>query len=405
MSAAEQPPEKSEKILILCIDRDNDVGKKTGVKTPIIGRNNNVNSAIKLILQDPEEADANAMFEAIRIHDSLKEASPGEEYEVTTISGLEVGGIGADRKLVSELTEALEKFKASSIILVTDGFADEDILPLVQSRVPVTSVRRVVVKHSETIEETAAVFSRYLKMLTEDPRYSRIILGLPGILLFLLGILLVINVTYPQIFYPYGLSAYAWITSLLVVGAFLLAKGYGVDKKLLGFFAWLSQIHLYPLVTLISGFSLIAGLLLVGIGFFQGWSRVAAEVIPSPLPTDFWSWLVLFPKVLGSLVFNSLTLVILGICVSLGGRSIGQILDHDYRFWRTVVFAIVCAWSWEIFNEASLILINPQEPSGRLIAAIIVGIVLTVASGLGMRLLSRKYGGFFEEKRLLKDSQ
>jgi len=405
MSATEHPLEKTEKILILCIDRDDDIGKKTGEKTPIIGRDNNMSSATKLILRDPEEADANAMFEAIRIHDSLKGASSSEEYEVATISGLEVGGIAADRKLVSELTKALETFKASSIILVTDGFTDEDILPLVQSRVPVTSVRRVIVKHSESIEETAAVFSRYLKMITEDPRYSRIILGLPGILLFLLGMLLVINVSYPQIFYPYGLSAYAWITSSLVIGGFLLAKGYGLDKKLLGFYRWLSAIHLYPLPRLISGFSLIAGLLLAGIGFFQGWSRVAAEVIPNPLPTELFSWLILFPKILGSLVFNSLTLLILGICISLSGRSISHILDRDPRLWRTLVFAIVCAWSWEIFNQASLILINPAEPSDRLIAAIVIGIVLTVASGLGTHLLSRKYGKFFEEKRSPRDDQ
>ena len=402
MSASEQRSTKTETILILCVDRDNDVGKKTGIKTPIVGRNNNMTAATKLILQDPEEADANAMFEAIRIHDSLTEAGSDEESEVATIAGLEAGGIAADRKLVSELTEVLDKFRASSIILVTDGFTDEDILPLVQSRVPVSSVRRVIVKHSEAIEETAAVFSRYLRMLVEDPRYSRIVLGLPGTLLLLLGMLLIINVSHPEIFYPYGLDTYAWISSLLVIGAFLLVKGYGLDKKFLGFCRWVSGIHMYPPPRLVSGFSLITGLLLVGIGFFQAWSCVAAEVIPSPPPTEFFSWLVLFPKILGSLVSKSLTLFILGICISLGGRSISQILDRDQRFWRTMVFAIVCAWSWEIFNEASLILINPAEPPGKLVAAIIVGIILTVGSGLVAHLLSRKYEKFFENKEIFK---
>ncbi len=31
MPLAEETTEKSEKILILCVDRDNDVGKKTGL--------------------------------------------------------------------------------------------------------------------------------------------------------------------------------------------------------------------------------------------------------------------------------------------------------------------------------------------------------------------------------------
>lgn len=403
MSVGEQPPEKTEKILILCVDRDNDIGKKTGVKTPIIGRDSNVNAATRLILRDPEEADANAMFEAIRIHDSLREADSDEEYEVATVSGSEVGGIAADRKLVSELKGILEKFEANGIILVTDGFADEDILPLVQSRVPVTSVRRVIVKHSETIEETAAVFSKYVRMLIEDPRYSRIALGLPGILLLLLGILSIINASYPQIFDPYGLSTYAGILSLLVIGAFLLAKGYGLDKKASGFYKWLSEIYLSSLPKLISGFSLSTGLLLVGIGFFQAWSHVAAEVIPSPPPAELSSWFEILPRILGFLISRSLTLLILGICIMLGGRSIRHIIDRDPRFWRTLVFTIVCVWSWEIFNEASLILIDPASSSERLVVAIIIGIIVTIASGVGTHLLSKKYDEFFEGKEILEE--
>jgi len=403
MPESEQQSEKIERILILCVDRDNDIGKKTGIKTPIIGRNNNASAATRLILLDPEEADANAMFEAIRIHDSLKQTNSSEEYEVATIAGSEVGGIAADRRLVSELTETLDKFRAGGIILVTDGFGDEDILPLFQSRVPVTSVRRVIVRHSETIEETAAVFSRYIRMLAEDPRYSRIVLGLPGTLLLLFGILLIINVSYPQIFYPYGLGTYAWILSLLVIGSFLLVKGYGLDKKFLGFYKWLSEIQLYSPPKLTSGFSLITGLLLIGIGFFQAWSSVTSEIIPSPPPTELPLWFELIPKILGSFISKSLTLLILGILIVLGGRSILHILERDPRFWRTVVFTIACAWSWEIFNEASLILINPALSPGRLVGATIVGIMITLVSGMGTRLLSKKYGGFFEEKEVLKE--
>ena len=130
---------KKEHLLILCVDRDDDVGRKTGVKTPIIGREENLKSALKLILADPEEADANAMFEAIRVYDTLTKNGKGSDiYEIATIAGSDLGGIAADRKLVSELEEVLKVFPADSIILVTDGFADEDIMPLVQTRIPVT---------------------------------------------------------------------------------------------------------------------------------------------------------------------------------------------------------------------------------------------------------------------------
>ncbi len=402
MSSDDKERKENEKILILCVDRDNDIGKKVGIKTPLIGRDRNIDAAIKLILNDPEEADANAMFEAIRIYDNMKGSSSNEEYEIATIAGLEIGGVSADRKVVSELVEVLGKFKANSIILVTDGFSDEDILPLIQSRVPVTSIRRVIVKHSETIEQTAAVFWKYLRMLVEDPRYSRIFLGLPGIILLLLGFLLTINLSYPQIFYPFGLSTYALILSMLVVGSFLLVKGYGLDKKIVGFYRWLSQIYLYTLPRLLSGFSLITGLLLIGIGFFQAWTYVAGEVIPHPPPSDISMWIKSLPTILGYFISKSLTLFITGVCIVLGGRSLRHLFDRDPRFWRTLAFTIVLIWFWEILNEASLILINPSLSSERLIAAIIGGIIITVISGFGTHMLSKRYEKFFSPQRTIK---
>jgi len=140
-----------ERILILCVDRDNDIGRKAGVKTPIIGGKENIDAAIKLLLADPEEADANAMFEAVRIYESLKSGASGNILcQVATITGSELGGVAADRKLTSELNEVIREFNPTSLILVTDGYSDEEILPLIQSRVPISSIRRVIVRHRDT---------------------------------------------------------------------------------------------------------------------------------------------------------------------------------------------------------------------------------------------------------------
>jgi len=158
-----------ERTLILCIDVDDDIGKKAGVKTPILSRNKNLEAASALALADPEEADANAMFGAVRIYDSLLEKYPNEIYEIVTISGSASGGIEADRNVVRKLESVLKSFKATGVILVTDGYADEAVIPLIQSRVPITSIQHVVVKHSERLEETWAVIFRYLKQLVEDP--------------------------------------------------------------------------------------------------------------------------------------------------------------------------------------------------------------------------------------------
>jgi len=232
MTEKETEQQIKNRILILCVDRDGDLETKAGIKTPLLGRTANLDAAVSLALQDPEEPDANAMFEAIRLHDRLhNEKQPQEAFEVATISGLERGGVGADRKLVAELNKLLGSFAANEVILVSDGYSDEAILPLVESRVPVSSVRRIVIKHSESIEETAALFQRYLRLIWENPRYARIALGVPGVLFFLYGILSIIP----------GAVGYYLISIVLILGGVLLVKGFGVDRGAKNLYKWAKE--------------------------------------------------------------------------------------------------------------------------------------------------------------------
>lgn len=367
-----------ERILVLCVDRDNDIGRKANVKTPVIGKRENIEAAVKLLLTDPEEADANAMFEAVRIYESLVRDNPGNILcEVATIAGSELGGVTADRKIVAELNELLEKFKPTSLVLVTDGYADEDILPLVQSRVPILSIRRVVVKHSKAIEETAAVFIRYLRRILEDPRYSRIVLGLPGILFIMLGILSLI-----AIFIRYDIWTWAWIMALLIVGSYLIGKGYGLDKRLASAFPRIFSPH-----GLIIGFSMISGILLIAIGLYQSIS----QVIPS-LET------LSFAEAAGYIISASVSTVVSGASIILLGRALAHLLARDYRFWRTIVLIVACIWSWKIFNEAAKILIDPALPMDELVISIIIGISIITVLIPTIHFLSKKYRDVFGTK-------
>jgi len=383
--------EKLERVLVLCVDRDDDIGVKAKIKAPILGREENLNAAVNLAIQDPEESDANAIFGAIRIFDSLTETSESKKNcQIATISGSDLGGVGADRKLVSQLNQVLKEFPASDVILVTDGYADEAILPLVQSRVPVTSVRRIVVKHSEFIEETAAVFSRYIKMLWQNPRYSRLALGLPGILLIVLGILSVAGVQ----------PTHLGIAFLIVVGAVFVVKGFGVDKVARGFYKWVREFSPPPLPTQIANFAAIFGVLLIGIGCYQAGAAVASSPTIQPLPADFSQWLAVLPKLVGEFIFQSIALVVFGVCVIFSGRATRWFFDRDPRLLRTIVIVVTCAWSWQIFYQASRILMDPTLAYADLIAAIVTGILVTVGAVLITFLLHRRFAGFFREKEL-----
>jgi putative membrane protein len=152
--------------LIICIDRDNDLGEKAGVPSPIIGREANLNAAIKLAAADPEDSDINTIFGGIKVFDELTEEK--KEVEIVSIAGDKKVGRTADKKIADQLEAILENFKPHSTILVSDGAEDESVLPIIQSRVKVDSVHRVIVKQHENLESTYYI----IKQAFNDPKIS-----------------------------------------------------------------------------------------------------------------------------------------------------------------------------------------------------------------------------------------
>ena len=379
---------KAERILVLCVDRDDDLGMKAGINTPVLGRKENVNAAASLALRDPEEADANAMFEAVRIYDNLKKGAKGkEECEVATIAGSDLEGVEADRQLVAELTEVLSKFPATDVILVTDGYTDEMVLPLIESRVPVTSVRRIVIQHSKSIEESAALFSRYMKVLVENPRYSRMLLGLPGVLLVVLGVL----------WYANKLT-YAVQALTIIIGAFLCVRGFRLDKAAQNFIKWIREYSPPPFTVQIAGFSAIAGILLILVGGYLGGTAVANVATTTADP------FAQVPRLIGEFLYGSTYLIAIGICVILSGRAVRCFFERDLRLWRTIVIVVAVAWSSVMFVQASKILIDPELDYNTLVYAIVGGLPVIVSTVLTVLLLRRRYSNFFKEtKEIIED--
>jgi putative membrane protein len=372
-----------KRTLVLCVDRDGDLGIKGGVKTPVVGRVENLNAAVSLALQDPEEPDANAIFEAVRVYDRLQSQVKSEEVlEIATISGSELGGVEADRKVVAELNELLGSFTANEVILVTDGYSDETVLPLVQSRVPVSSVRRIVIKHSESIEETAALFTRYLKMIMDNPRYSRIALGLPGLLFLILGILSIFNMLY-----------YYWIAFIFVLSTFMLIKGFGVDKAAKNFVHWMREYSPPPLQVQISNYSAIAGILCVGVSIYLG-LNMAATVIT--VPSDLAGLLGILPQFTGYFIKGAMDLMVIGVILVLLGRAMRWYFEHDVKLLRNAALIVSVGWFRQILDATSDVLINPAVYE-RLIFTIIIGILIGIASILIVLVIHRSARGFFQK--------
>src|SRR5215216_3689830 len=99
------------KILVLCIDRDDDIGSKGGIETPIVGRDACINAGTRLALEDPEDADSNAIFAAVKTYEEL--VSKGYTAEVAVVAGKFNRGVEADEKIGPEATSILEQYPAA----------------------------------------------------------------------------------------------------------------------------------------------------------------------------------------------------------------------------------------------------------------------------------------------------
>lgn len=198
-------------ILVICVDRDDDLGRKAGIKGPIIGRPENLNAAAKLAVKDPTDSDVNSVFAAVKAFDELKRKYTG--IEIATLTGAIGRGFEADKNVNEQLDRVLERFPAEGFVFISDGADDDSILPLIQGRLKLISKKLIIVKQAKGIESTYVTIIEALK----DPFLSKVVFGIPGIILLL--------------YYFIGIQSLQIIA--LVLGIYLLLKGFGVEEPLL----------------------------------------------------------------------------------------------------------------------------------------------------------------------------
>ncbi|MEM1508717.1 MAG: DUF373 family protein [Thermofilaceae archaeon] len=207
---------KARSVLVLCVDRDNDVGEIAGVATPIMGEEPFREAATKFAIKRPDDSDSNAMFAALKIYSELK--NEFEQVEVALIAGHRDEGIKADTKIAGELDQLLSAKKFDTVVLVSDGPTDELVLPVIQSRLPVLSIHRVVVQQSRGVEESFLLVLRYVKRLFEEEKYKKYALGVPGALVSL------------YVFLSFAMPSYVWPFTLLALGLGMAIKGFSLDE-------------------------------------------------------------------------------------------------------------------------------------------------------------------------------
>ena len=347
-------------ILVLCIDRDDDLGRKAGIESPVVGRKANVEATLALGLADPEDSDVNTILGGIQVYDDL--ASQGKAVEIASVAGDPNVGLVSDGKIAHQIDGLLDRFRPAGVIVVSDGAEDEAILPIIQSRVKVEGVRRVLVKQSHNLESTYYL----LKQVFRDPKISHTFF-IP------IGLALLIYSTFSFI----GRSDFAVMAILAAVGVYLLFRGLGLDDVFDSTKETFKG-NLYRGRIAFVTYVLAAVLVLIGTiqGSARFWEHYTGDI--------WYGYLVLIMVFVNQSVW---WYVASGICINLGKildlyiEGVGDERAYSYPFF---IFATgLIFWSASVFilaNSADMAfpLISGKSP-GYLAASAVLAILAALA--------------------------
>jgi putative membrane protein len=315
-------------ILVLCIDRDNDLFEKAKVSGPLVGRERNLQGAMALALADPEDPDSNAIFYAVKLYDQMRRDS--ENAEVVTLTGDRALGMKADRSVSSQLDKIVTELNPTSCVLVSDGASDEEILPIIKSRLKVDSTKIVFIKQAKELEKTYFVLLEKLR----DPYFARIIIGIPAILILL-----------------FSLSSYfgfGWQPVGLIVGVYLLLRIFGVDEFAIGI---IKDFRFSFERTSWIGY--VGAVAIFAIALFIGYQTAQKGMLLNLPPEKF------IALVLGSMVWIAL----MGLLMIMAGKAIDAVMERKkYAATKYLLYSSAAIVTTVVILVCSMWIANMNEP-------------------------------------------
>ena len=261
------------KTLILCVDRDNDLGEKARIKTPIVGREFVLNAGISLLLADPEDSDGNSLFLAVKEYDELKKK--GEDVEIAAIAGdKNVGGV-SDLIISEQLDNVLKATNPDNAIFISDGAEDEFILPIILSRIKIRMVKRVVVRQEKNIESLYYIIIRALK----EEKFLKKVLAPLGVAFLVLGLSMLLIFILRIIYFGLGSldpATAGFISVTTAIGVYFLVKAYSVGKRLSKAWESLEEQFMNTRITVFSG---LIGISIIIYGIYVGFQAAFTQTI------------------------------------------------------------------------------------------------------------------------------
>lgn len=231
---------------MVCLDRSGDVVRAAGVSPPVVGWEAVRSLVLDVGLADPEDSNVNCLLEALRVTRELRDGN--EEVTVAVLAG-DGDAVGAGRAIATQVEALRADVGADAAVIVLDSSEDERLVPVIESRLPVDSVDRVVVRQARDIESTYYLLKQFLA----DEELRQTTLVPVGVALLVFPVLL-----------AYMTPVVAVASIAAVVGLFLLYKGLGIDRHVASMPAGIRD-ALYSGQVSVVTYVVAAGLTLIGV--------------------------------------------------------------------------------------------------------------------------------------------
>jgi putative membrane protein len=212
---------------------------------------------------DPEDSRVNCVLEALRVTRDLHDEDEDAVVAVISASG---DSVSADRAVARQIDDLVAEYDPESAVVVVDSAEDERLVPIVESRVQVDAVDRVVVRQARDIESTYYLLKQFLA----DEELRKTVLVPVGVALLAFPALLFVAES-PQV----AVAAIAAVT-----GVFFLYKGLGIDTFLATLPGEVRDAFYSGQVSLVT-YVVAVGLAMIG--FFAGAIGISAVGDQAPL--------------------------------------------------------------------------------------------------------------------------
>jgi putative membrane protein len=226
--------------LVVCLYR----GPELDADEPVVGTGAVEGLVTTVGVEDPEDSRVNCLLEGLRLAREMD-----DETVLAVLSGTG-DSVTYDRTIAGQVDDLVEMYDPDSAVVVVDSAEDERLVPIIESRVPVDAIDRVVVRQARDIESTYYLLKQFLA----DEELRKTVLIPLGLTLLAFPALLAV---FDSITVAVGAIG-------AVVGLFILYKGLNIDGLLGALSANVKEALYAGQVSLVT-YVVAAGLALVGI--------------------------------------------------------------------------------------------------------------------------------------------